>query len=169
MNTLELDAILSHGVKTRDVFGGVFASNKLPKRIRSDRRLFIANTDPASQSGQHWVAFYFDGDDVCTYFDSYGLPPIKKSFLHFMERNCKGWIYNTKQLQHHASDMCGPYCLFFAYHICRGRSLDKIQMMLPGEPRLNDIYVKDFIRRHNVRRWACHWRSGHIQHSYACT
>ena len=39
-------------------FRGVFAANRLPKRVSRYPSAYIVNTDPASKPGTHWVAFY---------------------------------------------------------------------------------------------------------------
>ena len=91
--THEIEAALKGDALTRPVFGGVFPSNKLPRKIGEGQRIFVANTDPAGEPGQHWVALYFHPEGGCSYFDSYGLQPIKEPFVQFMEDNSKGWIF----------------------------------------------------------------------------
>ena len=40
-------------------FLGVFPSNRLPRRIPTYPSSLIANTDPSSQPGEHWITMYF--------------------------------------------------------------------------------------------------------------
>ena len=148
MNTHQLEVVLMQDSKTGPVFGGVYPCNRLPRIINGKHQLFIANTDPAHKPGQHWVAFYFHHNGKCTYFDSYGLPPMKDAFVKFMDNNSTAWVYNTKLLQHHNSTLCGEYCIFFAAHICRGVSLTKIQLMFNADTFVNDLVVRNFIYRH---------------------
>ena len=148
MWTNQIDYLLKKDPTTRPVFGGVFASDELPQHIESGKRLFVVNTDPAHQPGQHWVAFYFHPDGTCSYFDSYGLYPLLKCFVQFMERNSKQWTFNRKRIQHAKSTMCGHYCVFFAIHMCRGKSMEKIANMFDTDKRLNDIMVADFINHY---------------------
>ena len=55
-------------------FLGVFPSNKLPRKRRYPSSL-IANTDPDTKPGQHWIAMYFPSKTKKEFFDSYGMPP----------------------------------------------------------------------------------------------
>ena len=36
---------------------------------------FVANTDPSTEPGMPWVAFYFPSREKGEFFDSYGHPP----------------------------------------------------------------------------------------------
>ena len=47
----------------------------------------VANTDPSSKPGTHWVAFYFPSKGKGEFFDSYGHPPIyyNNSFKNFLK------------------------------------------------------------------------------------
>ena len=148
MWTNQIEDVLSKDVATRPVFGGVYPGDKLPARLHPGKRLYIANTDPAHKPGQHWVAFYFDPSGICSYFDSYGLPPLRQSFVTFIERNACEWIYNNKRLQHARSNLCGHYCLFFAVHICRGDSMSKIVQQFDTDVKFNVILVEDFINHY---------------------
>ena len=37
--------------------------------------VFIANTDPSTEPGTHWVGFYFSTELKAEFFESYGYPP----------------------------------------------------------------------------------------------
>jgi len=91
-------------------------------------KCFIANTDPARSSGQHWVAFvsYAKRPYVVEYFDSYGYPI---SYYKHLAAGCKQAGYlddaytivsvNARTLQHAQSVVCGHYCLLFLYLCAR--------------------------------------------------
>ena len=148
MDTQRLRKILTSDTVIGSKFGGVFASDRLPRLIDKRKRLFIANTDPADKPGTHWVAFYFGPNNVCTFFDSYGKPPLLKSFKTFMEKNADCWIYNSQILQHPTSTVCGYYCIVFAHNMCRGSSLSKFLSVFDVDRRFNDLMVVDFVRHH---------------------
>ena len=148
MITSQIKKILSEDPVTRPVFGGVYASNRLPKHVTPGKRLFIANTDPANKPGEHWTAFYFTPDNTCVYFDSYGVPPLVNSFETFMNNNASGWLFNNKRLQHPSSMLCGQYCIFFAVHICRGMPLREIISLFDNDLRLNDRMVAEFVEHY---------------------
>lgn len=147
MWTGQIERILSHEPVTAPFFGGVFPSNQLPKTVHYGQRVFVANTHPASKPGEHWVAFYFPPEeDTCWYFDSYGFPPLKKSFERFMESNVSDWTFNSQWLQDSRSQLCGHYCIFFAVHACRGMSMKSIVQLFDVNKTFNDMMVADFVK-----------------------
>ena len=74
MNTLQLKRALERNTFTKKIFGGVFAADELPKVMNTFPCGFVANTDPSTEPGTHWVAFYFASRDKGEFFDSYGHP-----------------------------------------------------------------------------------------------
>ena len=148
MNTFQLEQILSQDPLTSPVFGGVYPSDGLPTSLPPGKRLFIANTDPAHKPGEHWVAFYFTPGGVCTYFDSYGLPPFIPSFNRFIARNADTWKHNPRRLQHLTSQLCGHYCIFFGVQMCRGMNLNNILRLFDVDTRFNDIMMRDFVEHY---------------------
>ena len=145
MNTAELEETLWQDPKVRSMLGGVFPCDRLPNKILSSKRIFIANTHPASRKGEHWVAFYFPPQGKCIYFDSFGLPPIIPSFVDFMEKNAKNWTYNSKRLQDFNSNVCGHYCLLFAYYMARRKPLHQMLKLFDKRTHINDKKVVDFL------------------------
>ena len=72
--------------------------------------------------GEHWVAIYVDVDGRHgEYFDSLGRRPTA-TFERYMNKHCREWTYNRKQLQSIASRFCGHYCICFC--IVRSRGVD---------------------------------------------
>ena len=58
MNTLQLERALKHNTFTKKIFVGVFAADELPT-LNTFPSVFVANTDPSTEPGTRWVAFYF--------------------------------------------------------------------------------------------------------------
>ena len=58
--------------QTASQFVGVFARDELPLIIDEIPAIIIANTDPSTKSGSHWILFYFDNNGNVEYFDSLG-------------------------------------------------------------------------------------------------
>ena len=166
MYTSDLEYLLSQDPIIGPMFGGVYPSNQLPTKIPPNKRIYVANTHPANKPGEHWVAFYFTPEKICIYFDSYGLPPLLKNFKHFIERNAMNWIYNTKRLQQRTSTVCGHYCIFFSFHMARGKSLLRFQQMFTSHYRLNDQMVKDFVQA--VYKLQPKKRHYHCKHQSCC-
>ena len=86
--TDDLRRILSSDRHTRKSFRGVYASDELPLHASSTSSLYVCNTDPSTESGEHWIAIYVDVKKRGEFFDSAGnLSPIDKPFQDFLERN----------------------------------------------------------------------------------
>jgi hypothetical protein len=75
MNTAEITHALEQDSITSTKFCRVFPSDKLPRRLDKYPCGFVANTDPSSKPGTHWVAFYFPSKEKGEFFDSYGQSP----------------------------------------------------------------------------------------------
>ena len=95
-------------------------------------RCFIANTDPSTQPGYHWVAFvvFADRPSVIYFFDTFGMPLTNYDDLYhtcmdngyFSDTHIVTSV-NSRSLQGHASTVCGHYCILFLY-LCARVSLD---------------------------------------------
>ena len=121
-----LHSNLSSSFKTRIRYLGVFPYDFTPyQRLFSsqDRNLIsfcIANTDPSTQPGQHWVAFFRSGmDSPLEFFDSYGEPPETYGFpLNISNLTSSGTAplqFSRHSLQALDSNVCGHYCILFLY------------------------------------------------------
>jgi hypothetical protein len=95
-------------------FVGVFPCDYLPN-LQPGQAL-IANTDPHTKPGQHWVAFYRSNTGL-EYFDSFGLPPLVPFSRKYINRSAHDhFSYSTIQLQHETSETCGHHCIAFVKH-----------------------------------------------------
>jgi hypothetical protein len=128
-------------------FIGVFAVNKLPKKVREMSCCgFIINTDTSNLPGTHWIAVYYDS--VCRrgeVFDPFGtLPPTRLQL--WMNNHCiNGWMYNKTSVQGVFSFLCGHYCLYYLYYrlVKRFTMIDIIykQLLASNNP---DTVVRNF-------------------------
>ena len=76
MNTTQLDNILTRILpKTKVNYLGIFAQDEIPTNLKSITypACFIANTDPCSKPGSHWVAFFLSSPSKIDFFEGYGL------------------------------------------------------------------------------------------------
>src|SRR5438445_6914931 len=122
-------------------FEGVFPCDKLPKNVRYPS-VVVANTDPESEKGEHWVCYFFDSKGNAEYFDSYGLPPSNCDLFDFFKQNGIAHEYNHDQLQGFNSDACGHYGIAFLTCRARGESLKEIVTRFKGkEPGQNDSKI----------------------------
>ena len=121
LNTLQLTLALSKYPQTANQFIGVFARDELPLLINKFPALIIANTDPSTTSGTHWILFYFDKNGNVEYFDSLRkrLSHYHKDFLKFIKNNCNYYsrVVN-KRIQPVNTTLCGHYCLYCKVQPC---------------------------------------------------
>ena len=112
MNTLEINHVLKTHPSTRNVFKGVYARNRLPRRLNVPSAL-IGNTDPDDRPGTHWVAIYIDANSRGEYYDPTGRPRFLRAYVNFMNTHCTSWTYNTIRVQEECSTVCGHHCIFY--------------------------------------------------------
>ena len=137
MNELDIANYLLKDVCTRKYFKGVMAYDELPnKPLRP--ALYVVNTDKSTGVGKHWVCLFFS--HVNEYFDSLGNPPVELG--HFLLNEKRDYMYNSKRLQGPMSDVCGDYCILFAYFRCRGLSMKHFVDMFSSNETKNDTLVK---------------------------
>ena len=143
MNTYQIDKILKR--ELGDIFLGVFARDQLPRGRLPRKWAMVVNTHPSTRPGEHWVAFYVE-DNVCEYFDSYGLPP-PLDFEHYMKQRGLTYVFNNCLLQDYFSFVCGQYCIYYLYHRNKGESMTSILTKLKERGDKNDSIVSDFVAR----------------------
>ena len=143
MNTLQIKRALERDTFTKKIFGGVFAADELPKIMNTFPCGFVANTDPSTEPGTHWVAFYFPSREKGEFFDSYGYPPE-----HYGFESYKIETWNKHKLQSSWSNVCGQYCIFYLYHKSRGYSMSKIVNLFTDNTSINDCNVACYVKKH---------------------
>lgn len=128
MFTSQIERALKSDSWAGEYFKGVYPCDKLPQRLSSYPASVVANTDPSSKPGAHWIAFYFDENAHLDYFDSYGMKHTTYADLRrFAENNSTSIAHNNRQLQGLYSDVCGQYCIAFICLRSRGRTLNYIK------------------------------------------
>ena len=122
---------------------GIYSADKIPT-IDVYPTAFIANTDESHLPGQHWVAFYFKSkNQIPEYFDSYGLSPIKYSFLQILPKKYK---YSTHTIQDLSSITCGEYCIYFLKKRASNVSMQKIISSFSSDTQWNERKIKYYIQ-----------------------
>jgi hypothetical protein len=147
MNTNELHRAAMSDPLLAQYFGGVFASDRLPKH--AEHCAYIVNLDNADKPGSHWVAIFFSpGKQSVDYFDPYGLLPPNVHIVRFLKRNSMFKHFNENNYQSMCSTVCGQYCLYFLWHRVRGYPMQRIQQKFKlKEHALNDLRVVQFVRK----------------------
>ena len=126
-------------------FLGTYARNGMPTCVVPPFSL-VCNTDPNTETGEHWIAVHVDEEGNGEYFDSYGLPPLHDAFENFLNRHCKTWTWNDRQIQQLASTVCGQHCIFYLTHRYLGLSLQEIRSFFTEDFRDNDRIVESYVK-----------------------
>ena len=145
MNNKQIETIMSR-FDSGKCFQGVYAADMLPiYPLNNERCCYIVNTEDHTEPGEHWVSFFFPGDDGCPeYFDSYGLMPLLSIFYEFLGK--RDFLFNNITLQAPLSNVCGQYCLFFLMGRLSGISfVDLIEIFRKDDPYSNDAFVNSVI------------------------
>ena len=140
MNTQQINKALS----SEPNFVGCFARDRLPKKTKRPAGLVI-NTDKASESGSHWVAYFISDDGRSEYFDPLGEPIPSNEILKFVKHNAgNAWmntVYNNASFQSNYSTKCGQFCIFYLRNRLRGRSICEVHALLSRNKAVNDSIV----------------------------
>ena len=79
MDTLQIKRLL----KNEKVFKKVCAFDQLEKPVFPSA--YVINSDRSSETGEHWIAVYFDKRGRGGYFDSYKLAPAFVGLESYMD------------------------------------------------------------------------------------
>ena len=150
MNTLQLKEAVEQDKSAQQQFRGVFPSDLLPEEVTEYPSVYIANVDPSSKAGSHWVAFYFTKDKKGEFFDSYGQSPelYTDIFKDVLQDNSQEWTLNRRELKSMNSRVCGQYCVFYVILRCRGNSMEAVVRRFSNNKQLNDGFVDEFVNKY---------------------
>ena len=141
MNSTVIDSVLR---KNCAIYRGTFAADRLPLITWTSRPfVIVANTDPSSRSGQHWICIHVDEENHGEYFDSFGMHP-KPVFERYMNRYCIAWTFSNMQMQSLISRFCGHYCIWYCMLKNRNVKLDMIKTAMTTDTGLNDFLIHRF-------------------------
>ena len=88
---------------------GIYMRDALPKQVRNVEA-GIMNLDTMEGLGTHWVCYYKE-NNICYYFDSYGLFPPKE-FDEYVKCDI---LLNTYNIQKEKEYICGQLCIYVLY------------------------------------------------------
>ena len=128
MNSTTIEKILRSDKCSKHVFGGVYASDKLPETVDRYPSAYVANVDRSNMPGSHWIAFWFASPSHGEFFDSLGQRPetYTFSFVSFLARNSSKWTCNHRTVQSAFSNVCGHICIYYIFYRCRIMSMSTI-------------------------------------------
>lgn len=127
LNTIQLNNILKTDKCSKHIFIGIFARDQLPKNPPYPS-CFIINTDVSDRPGAHWLAFYYNSNKECHFFDSYGLHPSIYGLTSYLNRTSRYWIFNKIKYQSFLTKSCGYFAFVFLLLKCRGIDLSTIEL-----------------------------------------
>lgn len=117
----------------------------------------VFNTDPSTESGQHWIALFIDlNRREINYWDSYGTCPAPSEITAFIEtlKNQAQMIYqnnhakfmvNCNTIRHQYGDSeCGVYCLYFIKKSLEDVSFDQIISNIINDEQMNSMREEFF-------------------------
>ena len=154
MDTNEIYLILSKALKHSPThFLGVFPSDHTPCISEISKQApcaYILNTDPCTEPGTHWVAFYHPSRSILEFFDSFGRSP---SFYGFSVPSTMTLLYNTRSFQSQNSLLCGHYSIMYIHNRSLGKSLQCILHRLDSiTPLKSDQLVLSYVNTLSERR-----------------
>lgn len=125
MTNLDFDKIFTRGYTgvPHKRYGGVLMKDQL-NSMNPEDKFYIINLDNSGGGGTHWVLVCNIHNDMCIYFDSFGVPPSDE-VVAFMKRarkkngRKKSLLFNTIQLQEDDAVSCGYYCAYMALQLSR--------------------------------------------------
>lgn len=136
--------ILKNNVYTKKYFLGVYARDELPGRVKTFPSFLVFNTRERGESGEHWLALYFNRFGYCTFFDSYGLHPKNYDMVSYLTKiNCNSWTWNKTGLQG-SSYFCGHYCIIYIYFRCRHKNKDFYRFFTKNSYK-NDLFIQTLL------------------------
>jgi hypothetical protein len=149
MNSTTIGEILRSDKCSKHVFGGVYASDKLPETVDSYPKAYVANVDRSNMPGSHWIAFWFASPSHGEFFDSLGQSPetYTFSFVSFLTNNCSKWTCNDRILQSPFSSVCGHFCIYFISYRCRNISMSTIVYKFSKNLEQNYELVAAFVSK----------------------
>ncbi|GFR11381.1 uncharacterized protein TNCT_185791 [Trichonephila clavata] len=146
----------------RSKFGGVYASDELPRTFIG-YSCFTVNLDSRAKPGSHWVALAFR-NNTCFYFCSFASVPKKGKILNFIKQNSQKLMWNKCRYQSATSFTCGQFCLHFLYKFVRKQTLSPLDS---NNIAFNEKFIQRFVAK-NFRLQKCCLtpHSNQICHTY---
>ena len=115
MNTEKIEQVCCSAQVLSPRFEGVFSRDNLPD-LSEEYKLYVYNTDPLSEPGDHWVVLHAAAEDG-QYFDSIDGAISHNEFAQFL---CGEYV----QTQELFSSVCGQHCIFYMSFRAMGHSMN---------------------------------------------
>jgi hypothetical protein len=95
----------------------------------------------------HWLLIFIRNKGSIIFFDSFGFKPsfYGGKIEEFCLLYTRVRIGTQSQIQHSESLVCGCYCIYVGYYLCKGAGIDQILKLFTKRfKRKNDAIVENF-------------------------
>ena len=150
--TDQITLLANQSKKLKQFYQGTYGGDQLKEKWRTEGsypKFLIANTAPASQPGDHWIACIIHSSRQIEIFDSYGhrIQSYSSPLSHYADKFLVR-KENDHQWQSMFSSICGHYCLFYLYYRAHGLTPQRIFHRLNRRNHIiNDRKVTLFVKR----------------------
>ena len=93
-------------------FARVYPRDLIPFQLKPYEKVIVVKTDHHDRLGKHLVCLYVNSPLV-DYFDSYGMPPLHREIVQFMEQHATREMSNPCRYQDWNTSVCGQYCVYY--------------------------------------------------------
>lgn len=150
MNAANLEYFIYMDSAVKRQYKGTFSIDNLPNMPTQYPCFIICNTSKSHQYDGHWVVLNFIDSVSCKFFDSYGRPPHNCNNGNLLFEYLKNFNveYNNAVLQSTKTSVCGFYCLYTIYYLCRNVSMEKALAGFSSIVKDNDNKIINLV--HNL-------------------
>ena len=107
---------LSHWMRKKPRFGGVYALDSLHQVPLLSSNSFIVNTETSRRPGEHWIAVKYNDQKQCFIFDPLPILPPPPLLINFLLKHFRHILVNDTLIQPFTSSTCGHHVVFYLYH-----------------------------------------------------
>ena len=145
MNTLELNCILNSDPIMKGFSPQVLAIDKFVEFPLKERGLVICNSQSSDKLGEHWFLIFYKDVKEIYFIDSFAKSPEQYGLN---EKFSTRKVFSlSSSLQNTLSTVCGEFCVYFAFNLCRNIPLRKCLEPFSENKSLNGLIVRRFIKK----------------------
>ena len=126
----------------RKRFCGVCLIDLIPDDLRIPA-IIVVNHDKSGERGSHWIVLHFKENNIVEHCDSIGRKRIRYIHNLLISKN-KTYRYNNKRIQDYKTNMCGLFCIFYGFYLCRHINFNRIMSKFGKSLERNESIVKKF-------------------------
>ena len=147
MNGYQIIKAIEYIPEARGLFLGCYTNNTFPDYFKTlNNGFFIANTQSDVNTFGHWIMFWWSNDRIW-FWDSFSFRPedyggaISSFYNSFQGQKI---LAIKHAIQSDKSYVCGAYCIYFAFKMCRNRFKDLTNTFGRNRERNDQIVTRFF-------------------------